>query len=233
MRWFFRGVIGVIVLLLGAIAAYPFLPVIEYALAPPQESENFFASLSEPLDGEENGLEGEEGKSSVVGSGVPEPSGLPPATASSQAPISSAGVKKTSVPSQKNILTIPKIGVRIPIIEGPDDEVALLKGAWRVPESSTPSQGGNTVISGHRWRFRPPHSETFYLLDKLQPGDTFFVAWEGKEYHYRVTGSRVTFPNDIEVLNAGPVPRVTLITCTPLFSTKQRLVVSGELVEIR
>src|SRR3989344_1222211 len=44
------------------------------------------------------------------------------------------------------VLVIPKIGVRIPIIEGTDEE-ALSRGAWRMPTTSTPDKGSNTVIS--------------------------------------------------------------------------------------
>ncbi|MFZ5559876.1 MAG: sortase [Patescibacteria group bacterium] len=133
--------------------------------------------------------------------------------------------------SQGNLLIIPKIGVKIPIVEGEDEKSSLDKGAWRLPETSTPDKGSNTVLSGHRWKYRPPSEKTFYLLDKLEIGDSFRVYWEGKKYEYKVTSIAVVLPTDVDILNPTQTPVVTLITCTPLFSTAKRLVVKGDLME--
>jgi len=135
----------------------------------------------------------------------------------------------TPIPTE-NTLIIPKIGVDIPIVEGKDESV-LDKGAWRMPETSTPDKGSNTVITGHRWLYRPPSEKTFYLLDKLVIGDTFKIYWEGVEYNYQVVSSIVVLPTDLYVLEPTSNSVVNLITCTPLFSTKQRLIVQGELYE--
>lgn len=128
-------------------------------------------------------------------------------------------------------LIIPSIGVDTPIIEGPD-ESALNKGAWRIPKTSTPDHGGNTVISGHRFKYLPPNNTTFYLLDKLQPGDAIQVQWAAKLYNYRVTGSREVKPEQVEILENTKDDRLTLFTCTPILSTTRRLVVTAELVNI-
>ncbi|MBI2577861.1 MAG: hypothetical protein HYV77_03415, partial [Candidatus Wildermuthbacteria bacterium] len=53
--------------------------------------------------------------------------------------------KQNPVYFARNTLVIPKIGVEIPIIEGADEK-ALWKGAWRLPETSSPDKGSNTVI---------------------------------------------------------------------------------------
>ena len=130
---------------------------------------------------------------------------------------------------KENELVISKIGVRIPIVEG-EDESALENGAWLLPEGSTPDQGSNTVLSAHRFKYRPPHEETFYLLDKLEEGDTFLVFWQGKEYNYRVVSSSIVMPDDLEVIEPTVIPAVTLITCYPLFSNEKRLIVKGEII---
>jgi LPXTG-site transpeptidase (sortase) family protein len=139
-------------------------------------------------------------------------------------------VVATSVP-EGNYLVIPKIGVRIPIAEG-NDESALSEGAWRLPGTSTPDAGGNTALAAHRFKYLPPHEETFYLLDKLQAGDEFTVYWQGKEYQYKVASSYKVQPDAIEVLAQTETPTITLITCAPLFSAKERLIVSAELVQV-
>jgi LPXTG-site transpeptidase (sortase) family protein len=126
-------------------------------------------------------------------------------------------------------LIIPKIGVEIPIVPG-EDESALDRGAWLMPESSTPDKIGNTILAGHRFKYKPPQKETFYLLDKLSEGDLVRVVWQGKEYRYRVVSSQVVDPETVEVLEQTETPTITLITCHPLFSDKQRLIVKAELI---
>lgn len=132
---------------------------------------------------------------------------------------------------QDNRLVIPKIGVDVAIVEGKNENAALLKGAWHIPETSSPDQGGNTVISGHRFRYRPPNNTTFYLLNKLEIGDPFIIYWQGLEYDYQVSETKVVAPNALEILNNTAEPQVTLFTCTPLFTTKQRLVIIGQPIQ--
>lgn len=146
--------------------------------------------------------------------------------------INDSYLKQQNIPLEPglNFLSISKIGVFMPIVEG-EDESALNKGAWRMPETSTPNQGSNTVITGHRFQFLPPHERTFYLLDKLEIGDTFYIFWQGEEYRYRVFSIEIVEPTALEVLDPTETSIVTLFTCHPLFSIKQRLIVRGELIE--
>lgn len=137
--------------------------------------------------------------------------------------------EKKDIP-QENILVIPKIDVKVKIIEGESQE-ALDQGAWRMPTTSTPDKGGNTVISAHRFKYLPPNNTTFYLLDKLNRGDRLFVYWQGKEYKYVVIESKVVEPTEISILDNTPDNRLTLFTCTPLFSTAKRLVVVSVLTK--
>lgn len=131
------------------------------------------------------------------------------------------------VPSD-NRLVIPKIGVDVSIVEGKNENAALLAGAWHLPDTSSPDKGGNMVISGHRFRFRPPNNTTFYLLDKIMKDDLFIIYWQGKEYDYKVSETKIVNPNQVEILNNTAQAQVTLFTCTPLFTTRQRLVVIGQ-----
>lgn len=128
---------------------------------------------------------------------------------------------------KENILVIPKIGVKIPIVEG-EDESVLENGAWRMPQTSAPDKGSNTVIAGHRWKYKPPSEKTFYLLDELEMGDAFQIYWQGYEYDYQVASISIVLPTELDVLNPTEKPIVTLLTCHPLFSTEQRLIIVGE-----
>lgn len=141
-------------------------------------------------------------------------------------------IAEKDIPSfqKENSVVIPKIGVDMPIVQGEDDS-ALEKGAWLLPGSPSPDQLENTSLAAHRYKYRPPAKTTFYLLDKLETGDWVLIFWKGREYRYQVVSSVVVNPNDDSVLEAGTEPFVTLITCTPLFSDKYRLVVKAKLVD--
>ncbi|MDD5109925.1 MAG: sortase [Patescibacteria group bacterium] len=127
-----------------------------------------------------------------------------------------------------NRLVIPKINVSMPITEGLNGAVALRQGAWRLPGTSTPDVGSNTVIGGHRWLYRPPSSRTFYLLDQVEVGDSVTVTWNNETYDYRVKEVKIVLPSQVEILNPTVTPTLTLFTCTPLFSSAHRLVVVAE-----
>lgn len=202
------GFIVLIIVGIG-IASYPFWPLIDYWINPPknielnQDSENSdidIAVLPSVPNDETNGA------------------------------VNNNTAITNNITAKTNLLIIPKIGVKIAIVEGTTESV-LNKGAWRLPETSTPDKGSNTVITGHRWKYRPPSEKTFYLLDKLEAGDTFKITWEGKEYNYKIIGVSIVMPEDVWVLNPTQKSVVTLITCTPLFSTEKRLIVKAELVE--
>lgn len=125
-------------------------------------------------------------------------------------------------------LRIPTIGVTMDIVEGRNAQVSLRKGAWLLPGTSTPDQGGNTVLGGHRWLYRPPSARTLYHLDKLAVGDPVEVDWEGTTYRYRVREVKVVTPEQVEILENTTEDIVTIFTCTPLFSSAKRLVVIAE-----
>lgn len=129
-----------------------------------------------------------------------------------------------------NRMVIPSIGVDMPVLEGPDERVLDRGGVWHIPKTSDPVAGGNMVVSGHRWKYLPPSNMTLYLLDKIKDGEPVIVYWQGKEYDYTITGREIVNPNQVSILQDTPEPKLTIFTCTPLFSTKQRLVLYGQLI---
>ncbi len=138
-------------------------------------------------------------------------------------------VKEKRLPN-KNWIKIPKMGVDTEILEGKVEEM-LWKGVVRMSVGSTPDQGGNTIITAHRYLYRPPDPRTFFLLDKLKPGDIITIYWQNKEYKYKVRESKVVDPDQIEILYNTPNAQLTLFSCTPLFTSLQRLVVIADLIE--
>lgn len=134
-------------------------------------------------------------------------------------------VKSATLP-QDNRLVIPKIGVDNQIVEGADER-ALWRGIWHYPASSTPDKGGNTVLTGHRFQYLAG-PRTLYLLDQVNVGDIVIVYWKGAEYDYTVRERKIVNPGDVAILDATTTAQLTIYTCTPLFTTKQRLVLIAD-----
>ena len=142
-------------------------------------------------------------------------------------PVSS--VAAASVPqSEGNSLYIPSLAVAETILEG--ESVATVdKGVWHRPKTSTPDKGSNTVLAGHRFAYGP--RKPFYNLDKIEVGHEIAVTWNDKVYTYTVTKVLVVPPSEISIEAPTDKPILTLYTCTPLWSSKSRLVVQASLKE--
>lgn len=122
-------------------------------------------------------------------------------------------------------LLIPSIGMDEVIYQGGQGE--LNKGAWLRPKTSTPDKGSNSVIVGHRFTYTDDNA-VFYHLDKVALGDVIAVYWGGKEFNYRVREVKVVPATAIEIESPTDDAQLTLYTCTPLWSAKDRLVVIAD-----
>ena len=125
--------------------------------------------------------------------------------------------------SSENRLVIPSMLLDQQIFDGHAADT-LKKGLWRRPQTSTPAQGGNTVIVGHRLTYTNPRG-TLYHLDKVQVGDPVGVTWEGKNYVYIVREVKVVPAIAVEIEAPTEEPQLTIYTCTPLWLPKDRLAV--------
>ncbi len=142
------------------------------------------------------------------------------ATGSGESSIGSLTLNK----EKDNSLIIPAIGLNELINEGQNSTVALNKGVWRWPGGSTPGNGGNTVLAGHRFTYSNPKG-VFYFLNKIKVNDMIGLTWDDHTYSYRVKEVKVVSANQTEILKPTELPTLTLYTCTPLWNPKDRLVV--------
>ena len=138
------------------------------------------------------------------------------------------------------LLIIPKINVNVPVnYDAAPDQASQLKAmengvAWfGIPgANSKPGQVGNTVISGHSsndFIDGGSYKFVFALLERLKPGDIFYLNYEGTRYTYTVTKTKVVRPTEVSSLVYPTTkPEVTLITCTPLGTALNRLLVTAE-----
>ena len=125
-----------------------------------------------------------------------------------------------------NRLVIPAMDLNQPIFQG-QSVYTVNKGIWLRPNGSTPNKGSNTIMVGHRLTYTNPEG-VFYFLDKVQIGDPIELDWQGKAYIYKTTSISVVIPQNIAIEAPTSDSRLTLYTCTPLWSLKDRLVVVAE-----
>ena len=135
-----------------------------------------------------------------------------------------------AIPSE-NTLVIPKMDLRQTVYEGPDTRT-LSKGVWHIPGTSSPDKNGNTIMAGHRFTYNAVGSGVFYYLDKLAINDNIYMYWQGKRYDYVVTAVNEVPPTDETLVAPTDNPTLTLYTCTPLWTSKHRLVITAKLVEV-
>lgn len=163
----------------------------------------------------------------------------PPSTTATQEKDETTA-KKPVDPNQPAKITINNISVNAPIIfdEKQIDEtsfqLALRRGVVHYPYTAVPGQAGNVVIFGHSsgqvWA-PGEYKFVFSRLEKLAPGYKLFIDYRGVRYSYEVTGTKVVPPTDVSVLRQTKDNTLTLITCTPVGTDKNRLIVSAEQID--
>jgi sortase A len=137
-------------------------------------------------------------------------------------------------------LIIPKINVDVPVLYdvGADHNsqmAAMEKGVahFAIPgANSHPGEIGNTVLSGHSSNdlFDPgEYKFIFAQLERLQIGDTIYANYNGVRYTYVITKKEVVRPSQVDkLIYPTDKPIMTLITCTPLGTAQDRLLVTAE-----
>ena len=127
-----------------------------------------------------------------------------------------------------SVVVIPAIGVFEKI-----NNVSISQGVYIDETSNIPTKG-DTVLYGHRTLQGSP----FLRLDSLKKGDVVSVEWPGiGEVNYTVKESEIIAPTNFIDLNESHVNDVNnqdlyLVTCHPIGSSAQRLVVTAELDSI-
>ncbi len=132
------------------------------------------------------------------------------------------------------VLRIPALGAdyRHVVVKGVGVE-ELKRGPGHYPGTAEPGELGNVVLSGHRTTYGAP----FERFGELAPGTAVVLETRDTWFTYRVLGSAVVSPSSVEVTypvpgkpGAAPTQRLlTMTTCHPKYSARQRLIVTAEL----
>ena len=124
-------------------------------------------------------------------------------------------------------LRIPDIDLTWTVVEGVGLGTQLKKGAGHYPKTPLPGQPGNAAIAGHRTTYGAP----FHNLGELEVGA--LIHWDSLvgTHTYVVREVKIVQPSETSVLNDRSGGWLTLTTCHPKFSARQRLIVFAEIVE--
>ncbi len=144
----------------------------------------------------------------------------------------------TQAVSPEPRLIIPKLNIDVPVafdISTDDVMEAMNHGVaqFKIPGANAmPGQIGNLVISGHSAGdiySSNPYKFIFSGLERLQVGDLIYVNYDSIRYTYQMTKSEVVDPTNVAALiYPTDKPMITLITCTPLGTSLNRLLITGE-----
>jgi len=146
-----------------------------------------------------------------------------------------------------NRVIIPKIGKNIPLLDVKNKNISwqnelndifmkeLENWIIRYPWSAKPGEEWVSFIFWHssnlpwmKWDF----NDVFSTLDNVVFWDEVIVYYWQEKYTYKIREKRVIKPGDVSVLKRNnDKSEITLMTCWPIWTTLNRLIVTWELVK--
>ena len=143
----------------------------------------------------------------------------------------------TQTVSAEPRLIIPKLNIDVPVRYGvqlSDVMSAMNNGVahYRIAGASAyPGEVGNFVITGHSAGdiySSNPYKYIFSGLERLDNNDLIYVNYQSKRYIYSVAKKEVIEPTNVAALTvATDKPILTLVTCTPVGTSRYRLLVTA------
>ena len=135
-------------------------------------------------------------------------------------------------------LIIPKLNIDVPIrfgvsLAGVMNAMNNGVAHYRINGASAyPGEVGNFVITGHSAGdiySSNPYKYIFSGLERLEDDDLIYVNYNSVRYTYQVIRKQVVEPTNIAALTVETdKPLITLVTCTPLGTSRYRLLITGE-----
>lgn len=107
------------------------------------------------------------------------------------------------------ILGIPRIGLRVAVLEGTDD-LTLNRGIGHIEGTPVPGEAGNSGVAGHRDGF-------FRGLKDVRVGDRLDLETVRGTEEYRIEKISIVPPEDVSVLDPAPGHVLTLVSCYPFY----------------
>lgn len=142
-------------------------------------------------------------------------------------------VKKRLPNMAENSLFIPKIDIISPIIwqtnnDEKDVQKTLQDGVVHLNGTALPGQNGNVFITGHSSNYpwsKGDYKSIFALLNKLVIGNLVYLNYNNTVYVYKIEKIITVKPSEIWVTESSGVPQLSLMTCSPVGTSINRLIV--------
>ena len=141
--------------------------------------------------------------------------------------LTNQAAKAEFLPDVVGRLTILSANINHYVVFGATNK-KLEYGPGYILGTSLPGTGGNFAVAGHRTTYGAP----FGNLDRVQIGETIIFQTNTNQYKYKIIEVKIVSPEDNYVLQNYGDDRITLTTCHPKFSAKQRLIVIGQLEKV-
>lgn len=136
-----------------------------------------------------------------------------------------------------NYITVPKIHAQAPLIYSVDPfnekvyKEVLKKGVAQAKGTALPGEKGSVFIFAHS-SGNPleitNYNTVFLRLGELKKGDYVLVRFNNKTFKYKVTGSKIVWPNEIEYLKKRDRDELIIQTCWPIGTALKRLLVFAD-----
>ncbi len=147
----------------------------------------------------------------------------------------------------ENRIVIPKIWKNIPLIDIQETKVEwkdqldnifmkeLEEGIVRYPGSAIPGEKWNSFIFGHSSNFpwiAWDYNDVFSRLGQVEVWDIVYSYYGQKKYKYQIKEKKVISPTDVSILKRDKnKSELTLMTCWPIGTTLNRLILIWEIIE--
>lgn len=144
----------------------------------------------------------------------------------------------TQAVSPEPRLIIPKLNIDVPVeynVPLADMDAAMNRGVaqFAIPGANAmPGKIGNLVLSGHSAGdiySSNPYKFIFSGLERLENGDLIYINYDSVRYTYQMVKRETVEPTDVaSLIYETDKPMLTLITCTPLGTSRYRLLITAE-----
>lgn len=126
-------------------------------------------------------------------------------------------------------IRIPRIGVETVVVHGTRWGADLSRGPGHYERTTVPGVGRTVGVAGHRTTFGAP----FRKIDDIRVGDEITLDMPYGTFRYRVFEHEIVDGDDWSVIRNRGFDTIMLSACHPLYSSEQRWIVYGRLVEVR
>lgn len=139
-------------------------------------------------------------------------------------------------------IVIPKLGANAHVIADVDPynsavyQQALARGVAHAKGTVTPDKPGNVFIFSHSsvdFYLATRYNAVFYLLNKLEIGDTIEIYYKFDRYTYTVEKKDTVGADAIDYLTRQTTDKMlTLMTCWPPGTSLKRMMITARLSDI-